>query len=250
MQIRRRLIAALCAVMLVCAMSVTAYAHQVPDAARTGSIEIAMAQDGTKVPGGTLTLYRVGQVREDDGNYSFALTGEFTESGVSLEDVQADELAGELARYAEDNGLSGQTLSIFEGAVTFSDLELGLYLLVQEEAAPGYNAIVPFLVSIPTLEDGVYRYDVNANPKVELIDVPLEPVDPGDTSEPGDTSAPADSSDPGDSSAPASSASAAAPTLPQTGQLNWPVPVLAALGLALFALGWMLRLGKKGGYEK
>lgn len=41
------------------------------------------------------------------------------------------------------------------------------------------------------------------------------------------------------------------PTLPDTGQLNWPIPVLVVLGLILFSLGWVLRFGKKkDGHEK
>ena len=36
-------------------------------------------------------------------------------------------------------------------------------------------------------------------------------------------------------------------TLIQTGQLLWPVPVLACSGVLLFAVGWVLnRQGKKG----
>ena len=33
-------------------------------------------------------------------------------------------------------------------------------------------------------------------------------------------------------------------TLPRTGQLNWPVPVLTLLGVGLFAAGWLLRFGR------
>lgn len=41
------------------------------------------------------------------------------------------------------------------------------------------------------------------------------------------------------------------PKLPQTGQLNWPVPVMIVTGLTLFAIGWMLCFGrKKENYEK
>lgn len=36
--------------------------------------------------------------------------------------------------------------------------------------------------------------------------------------------------------------------LPQTGQLNWPVPVLTVLGLCLILAGWELRVGKQS-YE-
>ncbi len=35
------------------------------------------------------------------------------------------------------------------------------------------------------------------------------------------------------------------PKLPQTGQLNWPVPVLVVLGLLLLAAGWVTRFGKR-----
>ena len=33
-------------------------------------------------------------------------------------------------------------------------------------------------------------------------------------------------------------------TLPQTGQLNWPIPVLAVAGILLFAFGWMMQREK------
>ncbi len=35
-------------------------------------------------------------------------------------------------------------------------------------------------------------------------------------------------------------------TLPQTGQLNWPVPILAISGLLIFSLGWKLFFSEKG----
>jgi LPXTG-motif cell wall-anchored protein len=33
--------------------------------------------------------------------------------------------------------------------------------------------------------------------------------------------------------------------LPQTGQLNWPVPLMAMSGLLLFAFGWWLKQREK-----
>ena len=35
------------------------------------------------------------------------------------------------------------------------------------------------------------------------------------------------------------------PTLPQTGQLNWPVPVLAVSGVVLFTIGWLICFNRK-----
>lgn len=205
--------AALLLAALLCAMSMTAYAHETPDMTREGAISVTMTYGGKAVSGGSLTLYRVGEIREDDGNYSFALTGDFTGSGAALTELSSG-LAEELANYAETQKLTGRTEAVgADGKVSFSGLALGLYLLVQEEAAKGYNEAAPFLVSVPVNEDGTYVYEVDASPKVALEKEP-EPTDP---------------------TAPVK------PNLPQTGQLNWPIPVLAATGLALFALGWSLR---------
>lgn len=215
MRFQRRLLAAFVLVGVLC---VAAFAHDVPDLSQMGSIHITMRHGETVVPGGSLTLYRVCRVQEDDGNYSFVPTDDFTDCGQSFEDLQSPDLAKTLAQYAKS--LSGHTLPIGEdGTVVFPNLELGLYLLVQQEAADGYLAVAPFLVSVPFMEGDTYVYDVDASPKVNPETTPeTEPTEPPAPPE---------------------------PSLPQTGQLNWPVPVLAVLGLCLFAAGWALRFGKR-----
>ena len=227
----KRLPVLLLTVILLCAMGVTAYAHDVPDLSRKGSITITMRQGEKAVPGGSLTLYRVGEVQEEDGNYRFVLTGDFTGCGVSLTDVQSAQLASRLAQYGKDHSLTGTTRECdSSGTVSYTGLTLGLYLLVQNRAASGYNKVDPFLVSVPMQEDGTYVYDVDASPKVEVEKV----------------TTPSNSS-----TTTATRSGTAKSKLPQTGQLNWPVPVLAVLGMGLFAAGWMLRAGqKKSSYEK
>ena len=59
------------------------------------------------------------------------------------------------------------------------------------------------------------------------IDDPDVPLDPGRT--PGDNAT--------NIKDPASPANAA--KLPQTGQLWWPVPILAVAGIAFFSIGWL-----------
>ena len=220
----KKLLLMLLALVMIFSMTVAVLAHPVPDMTRRGSIQIVMHYGETMVGGGTLMLYRVGAVQENDGNYSFVPTGEFADWGQDFGDIQSPDLAQELKAFAMSKNLIGAQKEIDrEGNVLFDDLELGLYLLVQYQAAPGYSEASPFLVSVPRLESGEYQYDVNASPKVELTPAPTEPTPP--PTEPD-------------------------PSLPQTGQLNWPVPVLATAGLLLFAAGWGLyHSQKKDRYE-
>ncbi|MDO5785627.1 MAG: pilin N-terminal domain-containing protein [Eubacteriales bacterium] len=226
MSIRKRLVALLAAAVLLCTIGATAFAYDVPDMSKKGCIQITMKQGKTVVPGGNLTLYRVGSVYADNGNYSFQLTGNFKDCGESLKDVQSAALAKKLAQYAAKNKIAGTTKDIGkDGKITFDNLELGLYLMVQDKAANGYNKAEPFLVTVPMLENGKYVYDVNASPKVEVEKEPTKPTT--------QTNKPTSS------------------TLPKTGQLDWPIPILVVSGLGLFSIGWMLRFGnKKGKYEK
>lgn len=270
---RKRLPAFLTAVLLLCALSLTAYAHPVVDLSQKGSIRVAMRYGEQAVPGGTMTLYRVAAVQEDDGNFGFVLTGDFADCGIELADLQSAELAKALADYAAGAKLEGQTKQIAEdGTVLFAELEPGLYLLVQTQPAAGYYAANPFLVSVPMLEEGEYVYDVQAGPKAELSPISTPAPTPTPTPAPGipfipiipilpfwPTPTPVIPQEPTvpvisvnvETEAPVEPGAAgpAVPILPQTGQLNWPVPVLAAAGLGLFAAGWALRYGKKDDEE-
>ena len=220
----KRICALLLSLVLVCAMALPVSAHEVPDAARKGSIAIAMKYQGEPVPGGSLTLHRVADVVSNDGDYLFAYTAEFAECAIPVSELDSAQLPQALADIVKAKNLEGITLELDdEGKVKFSELELGLYLLVQEKAAPGFKKVNPFLVSVPQNDDGHYIYDVNTAPKnlpgpEEEPTVPTEPPEPTDP--PG-------------------------PNLPQTGQMNWPVPVLAVLGMLLVTTGFALCTAEK-----
>lgn len=209
---------------------VTAYAHEVPDENRKGTVTLEMEYDGKAVTGGTLTAYRVGQIQESDGNYSFVKTDAMAAFTGSYEDIASAELAENIAAFIKENQLSAYgTAKNQNGKAVFTDLELGLYLIVQTEASEGYEPLKPFLAAVPMNENGHYVYEVSAEGKFQLQQAakPTTPVTSPKTPKPSK------------------------PTLPQTGQLNWPVPVLVVLGLCLFSVGWVLRFGKKkNSYEK
>ena len=208
-------------VALCCAFTVTAYAHDVPDSTETGTVSGTMLYNEEAVGGGTLTFYKAGDVAEDDGNYSFALTEAFAGSGVSLDDLTDKTLAATLAAYAESKGLSGTTISIgSNGAWSAEGLELGLYLIVQYDPADGFEAISPFIVSVPMYDEDTdsYIYDVNAQPKLETLT--QAEVTTTQTDTPKEDS------------------------LPYTGQLLWPIPIMAVLGAVLLLAGIKLRRSK------
>lgn len=228
---KKRILSALCAILMLGVFSTTVFAVEVPDFDRKGSIDITMSYQGEAVPGGTLTLYRVADVVEDDGSYYYAYTSAYADCEVPVDDASSARVAAALADIVSEKSLEGNTQTIStQGEVLFSDLEIGLYLLIQEEAAPGYNVVAPFLVSVPGGDSGGYVYDVDASPKLELVPEPTEPPTQPPTEPPTEPSMP--------------------PELPQTGQTQWPVPVLALSGLLLVVLGLVLRTsGRKKSYE-
>lgn len=205
----RKILSVLCAVLMVCVLAVSVCADET-----LGSISITMAYRGTSVPGGTMTLYHVGVCAEDHYEYTAELAG----CGVSLDDLSAARTAQDIADYVVAMGIEGVTKEIDDqGVICFDDLEFGLYLMVQETAAEGYSVVSPFLVTV----DG----DVDASPKLSV-----EPVG----TQPPETTAPPETTE-------TTEPEPTEPKLPQTGQLNWPVPLLAVGGLVIFVLGWYLR---------
>lgn len=266
---RYKQLAVLALSLLLCAAPATTAhaAHPVPDLSRQdGSITATMTYDGQPVGGGSLTFYLAGEVHEDNGDYSFVLTDDFQGASELLPeneiardeegktDISWADLATDLAAHASANALTGTTVAIgSDGGVNITGLKAGLYLIVQDTPATGFEAISPFLVSMPVYDETVedYVYKVDANPKMSSLvrkPTPTTPEDPGDPEPSGDKSTDVTTvttitpvtpsvtlpsmpvvTDPG--------------TLPQTGQLNWPVPVLAAFGLCLIAAGWALRCG-------
>lgn len=271
--IRKRLAAVLAALTLLAWCAAPAFALEVVDLSRTGSIKVSLYDSETSeaVGGGTLTLYRVAKVQKDNANLSFVYTNGFEDCGVELGDLSEGELAGRLAEKIAATAES-TTVEISDlGTAEFGDLEVGLYLVVQTTAAENYNVINPFLVSVPIQENGSYVYDVDALPKVGTA--AKKTPEPPDTPDTPDTPDKPDEENPNTPAAPGPNnpdswvlgangekiyRNPEAPSpdnpnghvmgahgLPQTGQLNWPIPVLAVTGVVLVAAGIKLKKGTR-----
>lgn len=215
----KRICALAFALLLLWALPLTAGAHDVPQDRDDCTIELLVQYQDTPIDSGTLTAILVGYVDEDDGNYFFRQV--FTGDPIAEADLQATDTPGEFLDFYNTNkskfDFSRKTVSIKKGVGKFEKMSTGLYLIIQEKACEGYSKLSPSLVSVPYLEDGVYRYSVTAKLKTE-------PEREPQSTKPSQLP-------PG--------------KLPQTGQLNWPVPVLALCGLVLFVSGWLLRFRGK-----
>lgn len=227
-------------IVLVNHVSVFAISGSEIDMDETGSISITIKYENNPVAGGSLTLYNVASISLDDGNLSYVLTSDFLDFETDFSDISSDTFAKDLKNYADANKLEGKTEEVDEdGKVSFEGLNLGLYLMVQKDAADGYYEMNPFVVSVPDESMGKVVYNVDASPKTEIIRKPVEPPETETTTVVPTTTA-------YNVNAPAGAPTPTVPTvIPQTGLLIWPVLLLAMVGFLLMAIGWRLKMTAK-----
>lgn len=146
-------------------------------------------------------------------------------------------IAKELAKVAvpDETGVTNKY-----GKLTFSNLKPGLYLVARTQVAPANQEYIldPYLVTLPIIEDGEVFKDIEVDEKFAHIDGPRPSPTPSASPTPESSPVPTPTVTPETPKA----------KLPQTGQLNWPIPVLIAMGLSLILLGGWLQ--RKSDHEK
>ncbi len=253
----KKILLACIAMLMILSITVSVFAGPVPDLDRMGSITVKFIKNGQPVSGGSIICTRVGYIHKDGSSYSFKRRLD----NQDILNLQDPDTAALLEKFVKQNNISGIVKNVGkDGKVVFQDLETGVYLIRQKDAAEGYLPIRPFLVTLPYLKDGAYIYDVDASAKTELDKEPTESTEPSsDPTEPSsDPTEPSSdptepSSDPtepsSDPTEPSSDSSKPTdPTepsdgggdAPQTGQLNWPIPVMAMVGLFCLFAGLIL----------
>lgn len=150
--------------------------------------------------------------------------------------------------------LAWTTLTDEKGVAHFEDLPVGVYLVVQTSESYAYYTITSFLVYLPmTSENGAdWDYNMEVDPKLEARPsgggggggggmTPIPPIDIPDPKPPLEPELPVEPEQPVEPEVPIDVPDPETPTtdLPQTGMLQWPIPLLAIAGLFLFSLGWM-----------
>ena len=214
---KRKLIMALVLILVLTMMPFQSFASEMIPPDKTGSITLTLQYNGEPIKDGYFSCIQVADVVREDANYYFRQLLEpdtvFRNGLPSVDDMY-------LLVYDNPTFFIAHKVSHTNttGTVKFGGLKPGLYLIIQETASKGYTAAKPFLVSVPYKMDGKYIYDVDATVKSEL-----EPTTQTEPTVPP-TTIPDEK-------------------IPQTGQLTWPVPILAVGGMLLFMLGWWLIFG-------
>ena len=258
--VKKTLLLAVVALMLILSVSVSVLAGPVVDVNRRCSVTVSFQKDKEPVAGGSVICTRVGYIYADGISVRYRRVLD----NADMINLQDPDTALELERYVKQNNITGTAKTVGkDGKVTFDNLESGVYLIRQKNAPDGYMPIKPFLVTLPYLKDGEYIYDLDASAKTELDKEPSEPTEPstGPTepstgpSEPTEPSTgPSEPTEPSTgpseptepSTGPSEPTEPTEPTepgggdAPQTGQLNWPVPVFSIAGLLIFSAGWVM----------
>lgn len=205
------------------------------DTSRSGSLNVRILETGSNppvgVPGGKVEIYRLTSVVLDpykgyfhsvSSTYNTVLDRTEVSELETMTAADKDALIARVMEQISKNNLSSDAQAIpdAKGNASFDDLQLGLYLVVQTEPATKHTAIAPFLIVIPQYIDGEPVYDVDASPKVGTSAPETTPPSDDPTDNPSD------------------------PKLPQTGQLWWPVSVMAILGCGFCVIGISLKRRK------
>ena len=129
-----------------------------------GSIRLDLDAGELAVINGAVTLYQVGSKVED----GYRITEGFGGGIVRQEDASSVYFAQWLAESAGESGIT--MLLDADGDAIFSDLEEGLYMLVQTERMDGFYPILPVLISVP--EDDQWNRDIYRQPVPVVTEIP------------------------------------------------------------------------------
>ncbi len=157
----RRLIAVLCAAVMLCAVAAPALA------AKVGNISVEIKDDDDKPVVG----FEVCIVKVADKNAK--LIGDFKAASITPSKLKDEKNnaknAKKLLAYVDDAAAEKKATTT-NGRLAFKNLEEGIYLIY--DAGNDGHKFDPFLVKMPTVINGSADYDIVASPKIDPITPP------------------------------------------------------------------------------
>lgn len=144
------------------------------DFTRPGTIELTLkeSQEQTPIKDLEITIIEVATAKSENYNLVFNYHENIDSCEADLSDLSNENLTSEIEKCIKNIELPSQTkLTDSEGKILFDELRLGLYLVKQSNEVEGYSNIDSFLVMIPEVEDNIWKYDIKAKPKTDIIRV-------------------------------------------------------------------------------
>lgn len=138
-----------------------------------GSIEITLSEktDNEKIEGAEILLYKVADAKSENHNLVFEYVDELKSCNASLNDLETKSKSEDIEKCINENINSLKQITDVNGTVKYNDLDLGLYLVKQNNIVKGYSKIDSFLVMIPKITDNKWIYDIKSTPKTDIIRV-------------------------------------------------------------------------------
>ena len=167
---------AICTALLLCALCITALA-----ASEHCQLTLLLALGETRIQGAEFTLYRVGEKRLDHGVVSFAALAPYDAVCKSFDGLTASQNRQYARRFEQmAAGQSGdaQAATNAAGEARFTNLEEGVYLVLQTDAKGAAQAFKPcqaVLIALPVTDpvSGEWKNELLIKPKVETTPTPV-----------------------------------------------------------------------------
>lgn len=137
---------------------------------RKGSItfELTEQEHNKKIADANIEIVKIADARVDlNSNLYYEYVSSLTECNVDIKDVTKIDV-NELASCINDNTQRLSSISDNNGKVSFNNLDLGLYLIRQTNKLNKYTSIDSYLVTLPTIENNDWIYDIYSIPKTEI----------------------------------------------------------------------------------
>lgn len=181
---------AICTALLLCALCITALA-----ASEHCQLTLLLALGETRIQGAEFTLYRVGEKRLEHGVVSFAALAPYDAVCKSFDGLTASQnrqYARRFEQMAAGQPGDAQAATNAAGEARFTNLEEGVYLVLQTDAKEAAQAFKPchaVLIALPATDpvSGDWKNELLIEPKVETTPTPVPTPTPTATPTPTPT---------------------------------------------------------------
>lgn len=131
-------------------------------------LELVEQEHNEKIADANIEIIKIADAKVDsNGNLYYEYVTSLNNCNVDIKDVTKIDV-NELTTCINNNTDKVSNLTDSNGIVSFNNLDLGLYLVRQTNKLNNYTSIDSYLVTIPTIEDNTWIYDIHSVPKTEI----------------------------------------------------------------------------------